>query len=83
MTDQSLSEIGKRRPQSLSLIQCHGNKVSAQGLRELFRHCAESLQVSVCVFVCLDKGVGICVCVISSVVNIILTYCILFRLALK
>ena len=45
VSDSWLSEIGKHAPQKLSLIQCQGEKVTANGLRELFRQCADSLQV--------------------------------------
>ncbi|XP_013397291.1 uncharacterized protein LOC106164051 [Lingula anatina] len=42
--DEWLVEIGQHHPSSLSLIQCLGNGVTVTGLRELFRHCATSLQ---------------------------------------
>ena len=45
LTDSMLSEIGKRKPKSLSLIQCKGGHTSAHGLRDLFRNCENSIQV--------------------------------------
>lgn len=44
--DDWLIQIGLRCPVSLSLIQCRGDAVTANGLRELFRECADSLKVS-------------------------------------
>ncbi|XP_013397233.1 uncharacterized protein LOC106164026 [Lingula anatina] len=44
--DEWLVEIGQHHPSRLSLIQCLGNGVTVTGLRELFRHCATSLQLS-------------------------------------
>lgn len=43
--DDWLVEIGKKKPLSLILEHCHGDHVTANGLRELFRDCADSLQV--------------------------------------
>ena len=43
--DSWLSEMGKHRPTSLSLIKAEGEQVTSEGLRELFRQCADSLQV--------------------------------------
>lgn len=56
MTDESLEHIGKHRPVSLALIQCHGDFITAKGLRGLFRACANSLKVGLNAkrrFVCL------------------------------
>ncbi|XP_052800773.1 uncharacterized protein LOC128231710 isoform X2 [Mya arenaria] len=44
LTDQHLSEIAERHPVSLALIQCHGDSVTARGLRDLFRDCAATLK---------------------------------------
>ena len=45
MCDEFLEKIGSRKPVSLSLIRCRGNLVTSRGLRELFRRCAENLEV--------------------------------------
>ena len=45
INDEFLEKIGSKRPVSLSLIKCHGNHVTSSGLRELFRRCAEKLEV--------------------------------------
>ena len=45
VTDAGLAEIGHKQPRSLSLLQCQGRAVTNNGLRELFRQCADSLQV--------------------------------------
>ena len=45
LTDSWLSVIGQRQPSSLELVQCRGDAVTPTGLRELFRQCADSLQV--------------------------------------
>jgi len=45
LTDAWLCEIGRRQPTSLELVQCRGEAVTPTGLRELFRQCADSLQV--------------------------------------
>ncbi|XP_067655869.1 uncharacterized protein [Haliotis asinina] len=42
--DQWLAQIAKRHPVSLALIQCHGDSVTAKGLRELFRECMDDLK---------------------------------------
>ncbi|XP_033751788.1 uncharacterized protein LOC117335722 isoform X2 [Pecten maximus] len=44
LSDESLAEIGKRHPASLAFIQCHGDNITARGLRDLFRECADSLR---------------------------------------
>ncbi|XP_033646648.1 uncharacterized protein LOC117305872 [Asterias rubens] len=44
VTDFWLTQIGERHPVSLSITQCHGNIVTENGLRNLFRSCADSLQ---------------------------------------
>ncbi|XP_069132056.1 uncharacterized protein [Argopecten irradians] len=44
LTDESLAQIGKRHPASLAFIQCHGDNITARGLRDLFRECADSLK---------------------------------------
>ena len=46
MDDESLVQIGHRHPVSLALIQCHGDNITAKGLREMFRECSETLRVS-------------------------------------
>lgn len=45
LTDESLERVGKHHPVSLALIQCHGDYITAKGLRNLFRACANSLKV--------------------------------------
>ena len=45
LTDNWLAQIGRHQPASLTFIQCRGDQVTASGLRELFRQCAESLEV--------------------------------------
>ena len=45
INDQFLEKIGAKKPVSLSMIKCHGNLVTSSGLRELFRRCAENLEV--------------------------------------
>jgi len=45
LSDSWLCEIGRRQPSSLELIQCRGDAVTPTGVRELFRQCADSLQV--------------------------------------
>lgn len=45
ISDEFLKKIGAKRPVSLSLIKCHGNLVTSSGLRELFRRCADNLEV--------------------------------------
>ena len=45
ITDEWLCAIGKHRPLRLTLSQCHGNKVTTKGLRELFRSCSDTLEV--------------------------------------
>lgn len=45
MDDETLANIGHRHPVSLALIQCHGDNITAKGLRELFRECCETLRV--------------------------------------
>lgn len=45
LTDESLEWVGKHHPVSLALIQCHGDYITAKGLRNLFRACANSLKV--------------------------------------
>ena len=45
VNDDWLINIGRREPNRLSLIQCHGDHVTPHGMRELFRQCSESLQV--------------------------------------
>ncbi|XP_071120754.1 uncharacterized protein [Mytilus edulis] len=44
MDDETLANIGHRHPVSLALIQCHGDNITAKGLRELFRECCETLR---------------------------------------
>ncbi|CAC5389876.1 unnamed protein product [Mytilus coruscus] len=44
MDDETLADIGHRHPVSLALIQCHGDNITAKGLRELFRECCETLR---------------------------------------
>ena len=41
-----------RHPISLALIHCHGDQITAKGLRDMFRECADGLKVRsfVCVF---------------------------------
>ena len=45
ITDEWLHAIGMHRPMSLTISQCHGGKVTAKGLRDLFRNCSDSLEV--------------------------------------
>ena len=45
ITDEWLHAIGMHRPVSLTISQCHGDKVTATGLRDLFRNCSDSLEV--------------------------------------
>ena len=45
ITDEWLCAIGKRHPVSLTISQCHSDKVTAKGLRDLFRNCSDSLEV--------------------------------------
>ena len=45
VTDDWLTMIGKHQPTSLSFLHCYGDKVTAAGMRELFRQCSDSLQV--------------------------------------
>lgn len=45
ITDEWLHAIGMHRPMSLTISQCHGDKVTAKGLRDLFRNCSDSLEV--------------------------------------
>ncbi|XP_064634992.1 uncharacterized protein LOC135492433 [Lineus longissimus] len=42
--DDHLDEIGSRSPLSICLIQCLGDNITSRGLRNLFRHCADTLQ---------------------------------------
>ncbi|XP_046860383.1 uncharacterized protein LOC124453627 isoform X2 [Xenia sp. Carnegie-2017] len=44
INDETMEKIGAKKPISLSFIKCRGNDVTANGLRELFRRCAASLQ---------------------------------------
>eukprot|EP00794_Sanderia_malayensis_P016605 gene16605-18291_t len=44
LSDETLGKIGQKRPISLTIAQCHSDKVTEGGLRELFRNCADSLQ---------------------------------------
>ncbi len=46
LSDEILAKIGQKRPISLTISQCHSNMVTEGGLRDLFRNCGESLQVS-------------------------------------
>ena len=41
-----LIEIAKRHPVSLAMVQCHGDKLSENTLRELFKEIAPKLKVS-------------------------------------
>jgi len=45
MTDEHLAAIGRKMPSSLVLFQCTGDKVTSNGLRQLFWECSESLRV--------------------------------------
>ena len=45
ITDEWLCAIGMHRPMSLTISQCHGDKVTVNGLRDLFRNCSDSLEV--------------------------------------
>ena len=45
ISDEWLHAIGMRRPMSLTISQCHSDKVTAKGLRDLFRNCSDSLEV--------------------------------------
>ena len=45
INDEWLCSIGKHRPTSLTISQCHSDKVTSKGLRELFRNCSDSLEV--------------------------------------
>ncbi|XP_064600060.1 uncharacterized protein LOC135466488 [Liolophura sinensis] len=51
LSDDMLDVIGRRQPISLSLIQCHGNNITANGLQRMFQHCGsylEELNISRC-----------------------------------
>ena len=56
-------EISRRHPVSLALIHCHGDQVTAIGLRDMFRECADCLKVSVAMLVRSDnlynKGINV------------------------
>ncbi len=45
INDDWLIHIGRREPNSISFLQCHGDRVTPHGMRELFRQCSESLNV--------------------------------------
>ena len=45
LDDTVLQKIAKRKPSSLSLVQCNGKNVTLDGLRNLFKYCSESLEV--------------------------------------
>lgn len=47
LSDDMMDVIGQRQPISLSLIQCHGNNITASGLQRMFQHCGSHLEVSV------------------------------------
>ena len=42
-----LTEIGRRRPVSLAMIQCHGDVVTDDALRDLFKEVAPKLKVCI------------------------------------
>ena len=46
LDDEILAKIAQKAPVSLTITQCHSNKVTEVGLRNLFRSCGENLQVS-------------------------------------
>ena len=50
LDDSLLNKIGIKRPVSLTITQCHSNKVTAEGLRNLFRSCGDSLEVCFCCY---------------------------------
>ena len=45
MKDEWLVEIGKRHPVSLAMVQCHGDHLSENALREIFREMSPKLKV--------------------------------------
>ena len=45
LTDNILDKIAQKYPSSLTITQCNGKRVTVEGLRNLFRTCADSLQV--------------------------------------
>lgn len=56
ITDEWLHAIGLRRPISLTISQCRSDKVTAKGLRDLFRNCSDSLEVHfrhICLCTCI------------------------------
>ena len=68
ITDEWLHVIGMHRPMSLTISQCHGDKVTAKGLRDLFRNCSDSLEVLTIIVNCFT--------VISlSIVSYFSTFC--------
>eukprot|EP00795_Rhopilema_esculentum_P012969 gene12969-3730_t len=44
ISDEILQHISKKCPVSLTITQCHSNKVTENGLRDLFRTCGDGLQ---------------------------------------
>ncbi|XP_041367285.1 uncharacterized protein LOC121381927 [Gigantopelta aegis] len=44
ISDEWLMQIAGRHPVSLALIQCHGENITAKGLRDLFRETASNLK---------------------------------------
>eukprot|EP00111_Clytia_hemisphaerica_P022499 TCONS_00066167-protein len=44
LTDNVLQKIAWKHPTSLSLVQCNGKQITSEGLRYLFKTCAESLE---------------------------------------
>jgi len=44
LTDIVLSKVARKTPHILKIMQCNGKRLTEDGLRHLFRTCAESLQ---------------------------------------
>jgi hypothetical protein len=46
LNDSALNRIGQHQPISLEFYQCRGDVVTPDGIRDLFRQCSDTLQVS-------------------------------------
>ncbi|ESO84704.1 hypothetical protein LOTGIDRAFT_168574 [Lottia gigantea] len=44
ITDEWLDQISKRHPISLALIQCHGDLITSNGLKQMFKQCSHTLR---------------------------------------
>lgn len=45
LTDNVFAAISRKRPSRLTVTQCNGKMVTMEGLRQLFRSCADTLEV--------------------------------------